>query len=79
MRLDSAPVQTKPETELGFRQGILLTYNAGTGANTVDIGGVTLTNLPLMANVQSSLVALDVVAVLRVKSQYFIMDKIVQP
>lgn len=65
------------EHDLGFRQGVIRTWDLGTGANTVDVGGATVSNLPVLS--ESGLVVLypgDIVGILRVRSQYFILGRI---
>lgn len=47
---------------VGYRQGVLTAWNAGTAANTVVVGGTPLTNLPVLNT--AGLTAGVVVAVL---------------
>lgn len=64
-------------SELGFHQGKLIEFNNETGENIVEVNGATLSNLPLVGTVEAfSLQPGDVVGVLRVRSQYFILGRI---
>jgi hypothetical protein len=60
-----------------FRQGEIITYNYVTGANTVKVLGTILANLPIMTTGEvTSLKAGDVVGILKVGVQYFILGRI---
>lgn len=69
-----------PPAEVGYRRGVLTTYNAATFANTVDVGGVTHTNLPIL--VTAGLAAGQVVAILTVGTasrSWLILGRITTP
>lgn len=74
---DLAPLLAKPGVpEVGFGQGVLLSWDSTSGSNTVQLGGATLTDLPMLAASTIQLAAGDVVGLLRVRSQYFILGRI---
>jgi hypothetical protein len=63
-----------------FRQGTVLTWNANTGANTIDLAGGTLTNVPMMNIGEAiSLKAGHVVGLLGQGSTWFIIGRITLP
>jgi hypothetical protein len=67
---------------VAFRQGLLLSINAVTLANTVQVGGTVLTNLPLLGGEASLLAAGDVVGVAVVGGDaktFYIIGQIVKP
>jgi hypothetical protein len=72
-----------PSDDVGFRAGTLTAWNSTSGANTVTVGGTTLTNVPVL--ITTALPAFTVpeagltVHLLRVRNQYFIVGRIVQP
>jgi hypothetical protein len=69
-----------PSDDVGFRAGVLTAWNSTTGANTVTVGGATLTNVPVLVTTALPTFAVDqVIHLLRVRSQYFIIGRIVQP
>lgn len=60
-----------------FRQGTILTWNANTGANTVDVGGGTLTNVPILNTGEAiALKAGHIVGLLAFGSAWFILGRI---
>lgn len=66
--------------DLRFHQGLVLSWNAATGANTVSIAGTPVPDVPVLTS--AGLVSLapgDPVMVLRYKSKYFIVGRIVGP
>jgi hypothetical protein len=69
-----------PGPDVGFRQGTVLTWDAETGTNTIDVGGATLTNVPVLNSTEViSLEAGDVVALLTFKSSFFILGRVLIP
>jgi hypothetical protein len=68
------------EVEMGFRQGIVLSFDLVTGANTINMGGTILTNVPIL-NLSGTTVLMngDVVGLLRSKTNYFILGHIIIP
>lgn len=66
--------------ELGFHTGVIRSWDELTGANTVEVGGTSLTNLSVLSAAGTiHLRAGDTVAVMRVRTQYFILGKIAAP
>lgn len=49
------PAAGEPSLDVRYRQGTILTFNQLTLENTVDVGGTTLTNLPLLGVGESTL------------------------
>ena len=68
------------EAELGFRQGRVVSFTLVTGANVIDMGGVILTNVPML-NLSASTVLTtnDIVGLLRYKTRFFILGRIITP
>lgn len=74
----TALLQTPPVDDSGFRQGVLLTYNASTGANTVNVGGAILTNLPfVLEGGVFNLVPGNVVVLMKLRSAWAILGRVV--
>lgn len=70
----SAPGGTQA---LGFHQGVVLTWNALTGANTVQINGNTFTDLRSLLGPEAAMIrAGDSVGVLRYQTTYFVVGRI---
>lgn len=68
---------TKQTQDMGFRQGKVISWDAESGKNVVDVGGTRVEDIPLLNRAEAlAMMAGDVVGVLRVKSQYFILGKI---
>lgn len=64
--------------ELSFHTGQIITWNSTTATNTVRIKGVVLSNLPVLTSAGSvGLEAGVTVGLLRVRTQYFILGRIV--
>lgn len=64
--------------DIGLRQGVVKSFDLATGANQVDVGGATLTDLPFLEN--SGVIRLaagDVVMLQRWRSSWFIVGRIV--
>ena len=64
------------QPELGFHQGIVLVWDQMSGTNTVMIAGTPIDNVPILAAGSVLIGAGDVVGVLRVRTQYFILGRI---
>jgi hypothetical protein len=75
---DLAPLlASSGDNNIGFRQGTIVDWDLSTGSNTVQVGGAQLTDLPTMSmNGQVILYPGDVVGILKVRSQYFILGRI---
>lgn len=80
---DLAPLINPPDPPgVGYRQGVLTAWNAGTAANTVVVDGVAFTNLPVLST--AGLAAGAVVALLTVgppgqRSSWLILGKLTIP
>lgn len=70
---------TSPKSGLGLRQGTVVAWNTTTGANTITVASVTLTNVPVLAASVAGIVVGDAVVVLTWQSAWFILGKILTP
>lgn len=69
-----------PAGRESYRQGTILTFNPATGANTVQVGGAVLANLPILIGGDTvNLDAGDAVVLLRYASSWAILGRIVIP
>lgn len=74
---DLAPLLTGGDPpDVGFRQGILASYNTSTGTNTVLIAGQMFEDLPMLASGTLAMAPGDQIALLRFGSTYFILGVI---
>lgn len=64
------------QPELGFHQGIVITWDQVAGTNTIMIGGSLVSDVPVLAAGSVLIGANDVVGILRVRTQYFILGRI---
>lgn len=63
-----------------FRQGTIVTFNPASGANSVNVGGAVLANLPLVnASDVVNYTAGDVVVLLKFRSSWAIMGRVIVP
>jgi hypothetical protein len=69
----------QPAPGVTFRQGVVQTWNTGTGANTITVAGVTLTNVPVLSAAVAGLAAGDVIALITWQSSWLILGKITAP
>lgn len=78
---DLAPLFTPGATPaVGFRQGVVVTWNGVTFANEVTVGGSTVVNLPVLNLADSaSIVPGDVVAILTFGSSWAILGRFTVP
>lgn len=78
---DLVPLLAPPAgPDVGFRQGVIVAFNQSTGANTVNVGGADLDNLPILSGSESLEYAPgDVVVLIRLKSSLAILGRIVTP
>lgn len=75
-----APLFGGGQPGVRFRQGTVLTWNADTGANTIDLAGGTLTNVPILNTGEAiALKAGHVVGLLGQGSAWFIVGRITMP
>lgn len=66
--------------DLGFHQGTVVAWDSNTNANTIAIGGGTVTNIPTLSTADSIMMSVgDNVALLRFKSTYFILGRVTPP
>lgn len=64
----------------GFRQGVVVTFDPDNGQNTVAVAGGVLTDLPLVnTGAVIDIAAGDVVVLMRLRSSWAILGKIVNP
>lgn len=78
---DLAPLLAGGErSDLGFHTGTVVAWEGGTGANTIDVAGATMTDLPILNT--SDTVMLEpghVVGLIRFKTTYFILGRVTPP
>jgi hypothetical protein len=75
-----APPPASGSAAVGYRQGVIRSYDQTTGANTVDVGGATLTNLPLLNTSEALLLVPGaVVGVLTAGPSWFILGRVTVP
>lgn len=78
---DLTPALATPaRPDLGFHQGIVVSWNNQTGENLIDMSGTALENLPML-NIAESITVQPgyVVGILRFKKTYFILGRILSP
>lgn len=74
---DYADFFTPPPQPLGYRQGVIVSWNTATGANVVRIANTNFTNLPLIKNIDLvNFRVNDYVAVIKYNDSYAILGKI---
>lgn len=78
---DLVPLLTPPPSDgLGFRQGEVISFNADTGSNTIQVGGTTLVDVPMLNSGEAiALSAGHVVALLTWKSSWWILGRVTLP
>ncbi|TDD98892.1 hypothetical protein [Jiangella asiatica] len=65
------------EGDIGFRSGIVTQWETDTGHNAIVIAGTSITGVPFLMRTEALAIQVgDVVGVLRVKSQYFVLGRI---
>jgi hypothetical protein len=70
----------KPEPGVRFRQGTVLSWNSSTGENSIDVGGGTLANLPILNTGEAiALKAGHTVGLLTFNGSWFILGRITVP
>lgn len=82
MRSDDLSLLLRPQQDPGtpFRQGTVLTYNVNDGSNTIDVGGATLTDVPLLNISDVTLLSPgDVVVLMKMRESWAIMGRVVIP
>lgn len=69
-----------PGPAVGFRQGVIVTWDQDDGSNTVLVGGSIMTNLKMLNTTEASLLAPgDVVGILTAGATWAIMGRFVTP
>lgn len=78
---DLAPMLTpKGLPGVGFRQGKVLSFNTDTGANTIDVAGTALVDVPMLNSGEAvALKAGHVVGLLTFKSSWWILGRVTLP
>lgn len=77
---DLAPLFGGEPSDVGFAQGVVVAWDEATGTNAVNVKGTVLTDLPCL-NLGEFVILEpeDVVGLLRFKSTYFILGRIIMP
>lgn len=76
----AALIAPSRRSEVSVSQGFLTAWNGATFANTVSVDGATFTNLPIVGTASpGALAAGMLVLLLRVRSTYYILGKILTP
>lgn len=69
-----------PSTGLGFRQGVVLTWNRDTAENTIQVGGSIVADVPILNTAEALLLSPGaVVSILTYGSSWFILGRITIP
>ncbi len=78
---DLAPIlAARPAPAVGYRQGEVTAWDAGSYANTVTVDGTTMANLPVLDVADAALiVAGDTVAILTYGPTWLILGRITVP
>jgi len=77
---DLSTLFNPPAPGVRFRQGTVLTWNASTGANTISVGGATLTDVPILNTGEAvALKAGHVVGLLVFGASWFILGRVTVP
>lgn len=78
---DLTPLLTKaPAPGVGFRQGVVLSWNQETAENTVEVAGATLTDLPILNTNEALLLEPGaVVGILTAGPTWFILGRVTVP
>lgn len=73
-------LQQRLNTDIGYHQGVVVNWDPQTGDNVIDMAGTILNDLPML-NISEALTMKPgyVVALLRFKSTYFILGRVVIP
>lgn len=67
-------------SDVGFRQGTVLSWDGANGTNSVEVGGVTVQNIPVLNLGDFTILERgDVVALLRFQTTYFILGRVIPP
>ncbi|MEU0467218.1 hypothetical protein ABZ215_24725 [Amycolatopsis sp. NPDC006131] len=72
--------QTTGNTDIGYHTGVIESWDTLTGLNTVDINGVTFTNLKVLSTGAGIVLSPgDTVVIMRFQTQYFILGRVSAP
>jgi hypothetical protein len=75
-----APPPAGPSQDVGYRQGVVLSWNPDTAENTVRVGGATLTNLPILNSFEALLISAGaVVGLITAGPSWAILGRITIP
>lgn len=74
-----APPPASPAQPLEYRQGVIVTWNAGTAENTVQVGGTIFTNLPVFTPAVAHMAAGVVVGLITAGPSWMILGPITDP
>lgn len=71
------PLIKASDGDIGFRSGVVSAWNPSTGESSITIAGSTITGVPFLIRAEALAIRIgDVVGILRVKSQYFVLGRI---
>jgi hypothetical protein len=78
---DLAPLFARRRSdEIGFRQGTVIAWDASSGTNQINVAGAVLDDLPILGGLEATTVeAGDIVGVVRIRSQFFVLGHIARP
>lgn len=78
---DLTPLLFPPvKSDFGFHQGKVIAWNPATAENTLSMAGATLTDVPILNGTEVPLLEVGhTVSMLRWKSSYFILGRIIVP
>lgn len=82
MNSDIAPLlaPSKGKSDIGFHQGRVISWNQSTSENVISMAGAVLTNVPVLNGTEPlTLKEGDIVGMLRFKTSYFVLGRIVIP
>ena len=73
-------MRAQPSADVGFHTGAILSWDSATGENVVNVSGAAISDLPVL-NIgdTTNLTVGDVVALIRYKTTYFILGRVVLP
>jgi hypothetical protein len=78
---DLVPILAAPrQRALALQQGIALAWNTTTGANTIGVGSLGVTNMPIIGGGNlATITAGDQVMVLTDGTSYYVLGKLIKP
>lgn len=67
----------KADSEIGFRSGLVQSFDTTTGNSVIVIAGAPISNIPFLSRSEALALRVgDVVGILKVKNQYFVLGRI---